>query len=110
MGQPGGWGRKRPKPANEVITDPTPAKRAIEVITDFGAELSACGYRKFKISRNGGTPGYRDGNRCRNDHVGLGNVREQALPWRAGTLFGERMRNGPASESALQAARRSERW
>ena len=37
---PGGWGRTAPKPAKEVITDPTPAKPAIEVITDFGAELS----------------------------------------------------------------------
>ena len=44
-------------------------------------------------------PGYRDGNRCRNDHLGLGNVREQALSWKAGTLLGERMRNGPASDS-----------
>jgi hypothetical protein len=44
-------------------------------------------------------PGYRDGNRCRNDHLGLGNVREQALSWKVGTLLGERMRNGPASES-----------
>ena len=43
VGQPGGWGRRRPKPANEVITDPTPAKPANEVITDFGAELSALG-------------------------------------------------------------------
>jgi lactate dehydrogenase-like 2-hydroxyacid dehydrogenase len=62
--------------------------------------VEACGYRNFKISRNGGAPpGYRDGNRCRNDHLGLGNVREQALSWKAGTLLGERMRNGPASES-----------
>ena len=56
VGQPGGWGRRRPKPAKEVITDPTPAKPAkevitdptpakpaIEVITDFGAELSSPG-------------------------------------------------------------------
>jgi transposase len=42
---PGGWGRTAPKPANEVITDPTSAKpaNANEVITDFGAELSAPG-------------------------------------------------------------------
>jgi hypothetical protein len=34
-----------PKPANEMITDSTPAKpaNANEVITDFGAELSAPG-------------------------------------------------------------------
>src|SRR5215813_8193612 len=32
-----------------------------------------CGYRKFKISRNGDAPrGYRDGNRYRKDHLGLG--------------------------------------
>src|SRR5262245_46383859 len=29
--------------------------------------------------------------------LGLGNVREQALSWKAGALLGERMRNGPAS-------------
>jgi len=40
---PGGWGRKLPKPANEVITDPTPAKPANGVITDFGAGLSERG-------------------------------------------------------------------
>jgi len=40
---PGGWGRTPPKPANEVITDPTSAKPANEVIPDFGAELSAGG-------------------------------------------------------------------
>ena len=52
---PGGWGRSLAKPANEVITDPSPAipvievstepgaaKPANEVITDFGAELTAC--------------------------------------------------------------------
>jgi hypothetical protein len=37
----GAWGRARAKPANQVITDPTPAKLANEVITDFGAELIA---------------------------------------------------------------------
>jgi hypothetical protein len=38
---PGGWGRTAPKPANEVITEPTPAKpaNANEVITDFGAAV-----------------------------------------------------------------------
>ena len=36
----GGWGRKQARPANEEITDSTPAKPANEVITDFGAELS----------------------------------------------------------------------
>jgi hypothetical protein len=48
---PGKWGHERAKPANEVITDPDPAKLADqvnpdpssakpanEVITDFGAE------------------------------------------------------------------------
>src|SRR5215472_8172814 len=29
---------------------------------------------------------------------GLGNIREQALSWKAGALLGERMRNGPASK------------
>jgi hypothetical protein len=38
--------------------------------------------------------------------LGLGNVREQALCWKAGALLGERMRSRPASTS-LQAARRS---
>jgi transposase len=50
---PGKWGHERAKPANEVITDPDPAKLADqvnpdpssakpanEVITDFGAELA----------------------------------------------------------------------
>ena len=31
---PGGWGRRAPKPANEVITDSGPAKPAILVIPD----------------------------------------------------------------------------
>ena len=39
---PRGWGRTAPKPANEVITDPTPAKPANEVI-DFGVELGGGG-------------------------------------------------------------------
>jgi hypothetical protein len=40
---------------------------------------------------------------------GLGNVREQALSWKADALLGKRMRNGPAFSSGvlLQAARRS---
>src|SRR5262249_52566360 len=41
--------------------------------------------------------GYRDGNRCRNDHLGLGKCSRTALSWRPGALLGERMRNGPAS-------------
>jgi hypothetical protein len=30
--------------------------------------------------------------------LGLRNVQEQALPWKAGAHLGERMRKGPASE------------
>ena len=45
VGQSGGWGRRRAKPANEVTTDPAPAKRANgrEVTTGSGAEKSAAG-------------------------------------------------------------------
>ncbi len=40
VGSPGGWGRRKAKPANEVATDPEPAKPANgrEVTTDSGAE------------------------------------------------------------------------
>jgi hypothetical protein len=34
-----------------------------------------CGYRKFKITRNGVGPLYRDGNCFRNDRLGLGRYR-----------------------------------
>ena len=38
---PGGWGRRPPaKPANEVTTDPSEAKPAIGVTTDFGQPIS----------------------------------------------------------------------
>jgi len=43
VGRSGGWGRRKAKPANEVTTDPKPAKPANgeEVTTDSGAEKSA---------------------------------------------------------------------
>src|SRR5215831_5130926 len=62
------------------------------------ARQSGCGYRIFKISRNGGSPAaIVTGIVAEMMTLGLGNVREQALSWRAGALLGERMRNGPAS-------------
>ena len=38
---PGGWGRSLAKPANEVITDPSPAIPVIEVSTEPGAAKPA---------------------------------------------------------------------
>ena len=57
---PGGWGRTTPKPANEVITDPTPAKPANEVITEFGAELSNRGPRPSHSRSASASAPFRD--------------------------------------------------
>jgi len=49
---PGGWGRRGPKPANEVITDSGPAKPAIMVISNPNPEnLSNKGKAKAETSK-----------------------------------------------------------
>ena len=47
---PGGWGRRGPKPANEVITDSGPAKPAIMVISN-PKNLSNKGKAKAETSK-----------------------------------------------------------
>ena len=69
-----------------------------QTFTIRGARIFDCGYRKFKISRNSGAPAAIVTEIVTEMiTLGLGNVPEQALSWRAGALLGERMRNGPAS-------------
>src|SRR5215467_1075203 len=49
------------------------------------------------ISLMSRAPGYRDGNRCRNDHLGLGKCSRTGAVLESGRTLGDRMRNGPAS-------------
>ena len=56
---------------------------------------SDCGYRKFKIFRKWWCPRLSaivTGIVAEMITLGLGNVREQALCWKGGALFDERMR------------------
>src|SRR5262245_51019919 len=56
-----------------------------------------CGYRKFKICLNGGPPAIVTEIVAEIITLALGKVREQALSWKAGALFGGKIRNAPAS-------------
>src|SRR5215471_19297218 len=43
-------------------------------------------------------PGYRDGNRCRNGHLGLGKGSRTGAVLESGRTFGGQIRNAPASK------------
>jgi len=61
------------------------------LFTDWSSpSTSACGYRKFKISRNGGAPpAIVTEIVAEMITLGLGSLREQALSWKAGAVLTE---------------------
>jgi len=77
------WGRLGP--INAVYTE------AVIPIHAIWSAAYTCGYRKFKVSRNGGAPpAIVTEIVAKMITLGLGNVREQALSWTAGAPLAER--------------------